>query len=116
MATPCLPTELWVKIYNMKQKMEYDDRWGWGDAIANSITAPYHDRITGDHDRWWVGKHRWTWGVFEVWPDLDRATYIYHIMYGYDYYDHVHHPQHYDTRWTLMDEIGRGLRHRARPC
>ena len=80
---------------------------GWGDAIANSITAPYHDRITGDHDRWWVGEHRWK--VFEVWPDLDRATYIYHIMYGYDYYDHVHHPQRYDTRWALMDENWKGL-------
>jgi len=69
-----LPTELWNKILNYKQRIEYDSRWGWRKEIELSKCIKLRD-----HQRWWVGNHRLTY--FANWPDLDRAWFIYYLKY-----------------------------------
>lgn len=71
---PILPAEIWDKILNHKRRMEYDDRWGWRKEIDLSRSVKLRD-----HQRWWVGNHRWTY--FANWPDLDRAWFIYYLKY-----------------------------------
>ena len=116
-----LPTELWQKIFNMKRKMEHDDRWGWGDVINDS-----KEKTLLDPDRWWVGRNRWSYCA--RWPDLDRATHIYIKMYldeelknmcNYPILEdnwHSHNyltwnesfeddRNHYELRFALLDEI-----------
>ena len=95
---PYLPLEIWLKIFNMKRKMEIEDHWGWRKSIEKS-----KGHIFDDNNRWWVGENRWAFCT--NWPDLDRATFIYYDMYE-DLITYQKQPdQQLDHRFKMLDQI-----------
>ena len=75
-----LPTEIKQKIFNYKTKMEYDDRWGWSDAIVSGAASANANipRLT----RYRSGEDK---GVKDMW----KAINIHTKQYGETPSDHI---------------------------